>query len=141
MKPEGLRETEQSPLGRWPANVILDEAAGEMLDRQSGVLTSRFFYCAKVSKKERNLGCKDTEDRNCHPTVKPIKLMQYLVRLVTPPEGIVLDPFMGSGTTGCACAEVEREFIGIEKEDEYIEIAKRRIEHWKNKEKQHELFP
>ena len=71
---------------------------------------------------------------NFHPTVKPLKLMQYLVRLTrTPFGGTVIDPFMGSGTTGCACALEGREFIGIEKEAEYIEIAKKRIAYWQDK--------
>lgn len=67
---------------------------------------------------------------NFHSTVKPISLMRYLCRLITPPNGIVLDPFMGSGTTGCAAALEGFDFIGIEQDAEYIEIAKRRIEHW-----------
>jgi site-specific DNA-methyltransferase (adenine-specific) len=62
-----------------------------------------------------------------HPTVKPLALMRYLVKLVTRPGHVVLDPFMGSGTTGIACRELGREFIGIEKEAEYCEIARRRI--------------
>jgi len=69
--------------------------------------------------------------QNHHPTVKPIELMRYLVRLTkTPTGGVVLDPFMGSGTTGCACALEGRDFIGIEREPDYMEIARRRIEHW-----------
>ena len=74
--------------------------------------------------------------KNNHPTVKPIALMRYLARLTkTPTGGIVLDPFMGSGTTGCACALEGREFIGIEKEAEYIEIAKKRIAYWSKQPK------
>jgi len=114
---------------------------------------ARFFYCAKASKKERNMGCEGLEDRkmevdgdgrnqagfnsadrkpmlprkNHHPTVKPITLMKYLVKLISREGQTVLDPFLGSGTTGIACKELKREFIGIEKEKEYIEIAKRRI--------------
>jgi len=116
---------------------------------------ARFFYCAKASKSERNAGLEEIEPRlggsleggndkrngknkpqlsmrqNHHPTVKPIELMRYLVRLTkTPTGGIVLDPFMGSGTTGCACALEGREFIGIEKEAEYVEIAEKRIAYW-----------
>ena len=88
---------------------------------------ARFFYCAKASRSERNAGL----ENNGHPTVKPIALMRYLVRLTkTPTGGVVLDPFMGSGTTGCACALEGREFIGIEKEAEYVEIAKKRIAYW-----------
>lgn len=83
---------------------------------------SRFFYVAKASKRERGEG-------NGHPTVKPIRLMEYLVRLVTPPGGIVLDPFMGSGTTGVAARNLGFEFIGCEMDPQYLEIAKRRIEH------------
>jgi len=116
---------------------------------------SRFFYCAKANKKERNKGCegiskkprstankmmgqsgemktgsgkdRTTDFHNNHPTVKPIKLMQYLIRLVTPKGGIVLDPFLGSGTTAIACLKLNRKFIGIEKEEEYVKIAKARI--------------
>jgi site-specific DNA-methyltransferase (adenine-specific) len=72
-----------------------------------------------------------SEDRraaNHHPTVKPLTLMRWLVKLVAQPSDVVLDPFMGSGTTGVACAAEGREFIGIEREQEYITIAERRIE-------------
>ena len=69
------------------------------------------------------------EVENRHPTVKPLSLMVYLARLsATPTGGLVLDPFMGSGTTGMACKKVGREFIGIELDEGYFEIAKRRIE-------------
>ena len=71
--------------------------------------------------------------QNFHPTVKPIALMEYLVRLTkTPDGGVVLDPFMGSGTTGIACVNEGRDFIGIEQGEEYFEIAKRRIEYAQN---------
>ena len=113
---------------------------------------SRFFYCAKASRSERNAGCdnlpkgeapgskrsKPAEGRssalgeprsNFHPTVKPVKLMQYLIRLVAPKGATVLDPFMGSGTTGIAHKEGV-EFIGIEKDAEYIKIARARINHY-----------
>jgi site-specific DNA-methyltransferase (adenine-specific) len=91
---------------------------------------ARFFYCAKASRSERNAGL-DIAEQNLHPTVKPIALMRYLVRLTkTPTGGTVLDPFMGSGTTGIACALEGREFIGIEKEREYYEIAEKRINYW-----------
>jgi DNA modification methylase len=82
---------------------------------------ARFFYCAKTSKRERGEG-------NTHPTVKPIALMRYLCRLVTPASGIVLDPFMGSGSTGIAALQEGFSFIGIERELEYMAIAQRRIE-------------
>ena len=118
---------------------------------------ARFFYCAKASRSERNAGLegmpemigggmqgtadqtlltgsgniRNNKMQNGHPTVKPIELMRYLVRLTkTPTGGVVLDPFMGSGTTGCACALEGRDFIGIEREPDYMEIARRRIEHW-----------
>jgi site-specific DNA-methyltransferase (adenine-specific) len=81
---------------------------------------ARFFYCPKVSKSERG-------ENNTHPTVKPQELMKYLCRLVTPKGGIVLDPFMGSGSTGMACKDEGFEFIGIEREKEYFEIAEKRI--------------
>ena len=119
----------------------------------NGGSTSRFFYCAKASKRERNIGCEELEptrhaDRNIddgvggdnprnrtntpkqnfHPTVKPIALMEYLVKLVSREGQVVLDPFMGSGTTGMACKKLNRDFIGIEMMPEYMEIAKCRIE-------------
>lgn len=81
---------------------------------------ARFFYCAKASKSDR-------EDDNNHPTVKPTALMQYLCRLVTPPNGIVLDPFMGSGSTGKAAAIENFNFIGIEMDEKYFDIAKARV--------------
>ena len=90
---------------------------------------ARFFYCAKASRSEREAGL---EGNKCtHPTVKPIALMRYLCRLVTPPGGIVLDPFTGSGTTGCAATLEGFGFVGIEREAEYAEIARRRVEHWR----------
>jgi DNA modification methylase len=109
--------------GRWPANVILDEAAGEMLDEQSGENPSRFFYCAKASRSERG-------ECNHHPTVKPLDLMAYLCKLtMTPTGGTVLDPFCGSGSTIVAAIQVGREAIGIEKNPEYSEIARARVSH------------
>jgi site-specific DNA-methyltransferase (adenine-specific) len=83
---------------------------------------SRFFYCAKISTSERNAGAE-----NNHPTVKPKKLMSYFIKMITPPNGTVLDPFMGSGSTGIAARECNFGFVGIEKESEYFEIAKNRI--------------
>ena len=71
--------------------------------------------------------------QNHHPTVKPLALMEYLCKLTkTPTGGIVLDPFMGSGTTGMACVNTGRGFIGIEKEPEYFEIAEKRIQHFRS---------
>lgn len=182
--------------GRFPANVILDEEAGQILDEQSGVSqtkstkigftnaqednsffkgianqvtirhndiggASRFFYCAKASKKDRDEGLNNfeknksgslnfrnpslsgrsedalsvakmggiTESRaNFHPTVKPTDLMRYLCRLVTPKNGIVLDPYMGSGSTGKGAILEGFSFIGMELDKEYFNIAKARIE-------------
>lgn len=105
--------TTGSDRGRWPANVIHDGT----LDGQS---YAPFYYCAKASAKERG-------ESNGHPTVKPISLMRYLVRLVTPKGGVVLDPYMGSGTTGVACQAEGFEFIGIDREAEYIGIAQYRL--------------
>jgi DNA modification methylase len=117
---------------------------------------SRFFYCAKPSKRERDAGLdafpekqwvqwqtangtsvkpssmsagRNTTRANTHATVKPVVLMRYLCRLVTQKGGVVLDPFMGSGTTGVACMLEGFRFIGIDNEPEYIPIAQARIEH------------
>jgi len=87
---------------------------------------SRFFYCAKVSGKERHIGIAE----NNHPTVKPIELMKYLIKLVTPPNGHILDPFNGSGSTGCAAVELGFDYTGIELDPNYVEIATKRISHW-----------
>ena len=116
---------------------------------------SRFFYCAKTSRAERNAGLDDFEKkpllwssgeqspgtfqaegtekaaRNPHPTVKPINLMRWLIRLATPPGGTVLDPFLGSGTTGCAAALEGVSFVGVELDPDYFEIAKARIAFWR----------
>ena len=81
---------------------------------------ARFFYCAKASASER--------DGSTHPTMKPIALMRYLCRLVTPPNGTVLEPFAGSGTTAMACIREGFKYIAIERESEYCAIASRRIE-------------
>lgn len=111
---------------------------------------SRFFYCAKASRSERNEGLWQTKvqathrygagigegkdpdaptfNRNHHPTVKPVALMRWLVRLVARPGDTILDPFTGSGTTGVACIEEGREFVGIERELDYVEISRRRLE-------------
>jgi hypothetical protein len=204
-----------NPEGRFPANIIFDEEAGKILDKQSGITkgsgkptitkaglgggilgqydgrktmptakdiemvrnvgdsggASRFFYCPKASKKDRNEGCdglpqkanvfmspdsrmdkehyertspgmerfKTEPKSNYHPTVKPTDLCAYLIRLVTPKGGIVLDPFMGSGSMGKAAVREGMNFIGIEREEEYMEIAKSRIEHEQSKNK-HQQF-
>jgi site-specific DNA-methyltransferase (adenine-specific) len=150
---------EQHSQGRFPANIIHDgsEEVLEVFEE-----SSRFFYCAKASKAERNMGLDDYEEKqvtdgtirsnqetartfgansakrkNYHPTVKPIKLMEYLVRLVTPKEGIVLEPFAGSGTTLIACKQQGFNYIGIEREQEYCDIAEARL---KGVKVQGELF-
>ena len=110
--------------GRWPANVILDEYSAGELDEQSDA--SRFFYVAKASKRDRNEGL---EGSNLHPTVKPTTLMRYLVKLVTPPGGTVLDPFTGSGSTGKAAILEGFDFIGIELTEEYLPIIEARLAH------------
>jgi DNA modification methylase len=176
--------------GRWPANLILDEAAGALLDQQSGVRrpgehparsgsmgyhgggagtesgvrivldsggASRFFYCPKASRSEREAGLDHLptrvvdpsreEDaaardnprtgagrsgearRNHHATVKPIDLMRWLVRLVTPPGGMVLEPFAGSGTTPAACALEDVDCLAMELDADYVEIARARVAH------------
>mgnify|MGYP003332333382 FL=1 len=156
-------------VGRFPANVILDEEAGELLDNQApktgnaykatrkkkttggsgnswtnsgkeegesnGVYdglggASRFFYCSKVSAKERNIGT-----TNNHPTVKPIELMKWLIKLVSREGQTILDPFTGSGSTGIAAELLGREFIGIEMDADYCEIAEKRINAWKEDNK------
>jgi hypothetical protein len=142
--------------GRWPANVILDEDAAAALDAQSGVGgASRFFYTAKASRSEREAGLDGVEakreaDRtaddlpggdnprnltntarsNHHPTVKPIALMRYMIRLVVPRGAVVLDPFMGSGSTGCAAMVEGMQFVGIDITPEYVDIARRRLAWW-----------
>lgn len=136
-----------SVTGRWPANFVHDGLNAEEW--------SRFFYCAKASKSDRDDGVslaatsaaemvdRDADSagmnspragagrtsgaRNDHPTVKPTALMQWLVRLVTPPGGTVLDPFTGSGSTGKACMLEGFEFIGFEMDPHYCEIAEQRI--------------
>lgn len=156
------RETldERTYVGRWPANVALDEAAAARLDEQTGTLkgsgplnrnadkfrttygefkggdepadalygdeggASRFLYVAKPDQAERNVGL---DGRNPHPTVKPVALMRWLIRLVTPPGGTVLDPFTGSGTTGIAALREGYSFIGIEQDAEYVQVARARI--------------
>ena len=98
-------------MGRFPANVIHNGLEEDW---------ARYYYCPKTSKAEKG---KD----NSHPTVKPLKLMKYLCRLITPKGGTVLDPFMGSGSTGIAAKDEGFDFIGIEREKEYFEIAERRV--------------
>ena len=120
--------TKPNPNGRFPANVIHDgsnEAIAEFPG--NGIYNaSRFFYCAKPTEKERSSGL---DKRNEHPTIKPIKLLEHFCNLITPPNGIVLDPFIGSGSTAIACIKCGFKYIGIEIEEEYFNIAKQRIEY------------
>lgn len=106
--------------GRWPANVLLDEDSSALLDEIVGDNVSRFFYCAKATKKEKGAG-------NGHSTVKPLDLMRYLVRLVTPPGGLVLDQFMGTGSTGIAAVEQDFRFLGFDMKAEHVEMARARF--------------
>jgi DNA modification methylase len=150
--------------GRHPANVILGHDEGCEEERcapgcpvaaadacakegRARLELSRFLYCPKASRAERDAGCerlparaldlfpkaqgkrKPTQARNPHPTVKPLELMRWLVRLLCPPGGVVLDPTVGSGTTGAAAVLEGRRFIGIELEPAYMEIAAARIAH------------
>ena len=139
-----------TPAGRWPANVVLDEAAAARLDDEVGERPgggsirngrgmgyhggeairerepmgdtggpSRFFYTAKASSAER--------DGATHPTVKPLSLMRWLVRMVTPPGGLVLDPFAGSGTTLLAARQEHMRAIGIEQSEEYADMIAHRL--------------
>jgi hypothetical protein len=162
----GGQEAGQTPgqaLGRWPANVVLDDTTATILDEQSGTLTtgamngnrnapkfggaaastysggtftgeekarpgdsggaSRFFYCAKAPTKERPRH----DDGTAHPTVKPLTLMRWLVRLVTPPGGTVLEPFAGSGTTLEAALLEGFHAIGIEANEDYLPLIRQRL--------------
>ena len=151
-------------LGRWPANVIHDGSdevlegfpdtapsrqgkprgtakkglfANSEFNKvgtehnDNGGSAARFFYCAKASKSERNAGL---EESNTHPTVKPLALMRYLVRLVCPPNGVVLDPFLGSGTTAVAATLEGFEWIGCEMTEDYFPIIEARVE-WAQNER------
>lgn len=110
-----------SEAGRWPANVILDESQAAALDD-----SAKFFYCAKAPKSERPV-----VDGTAHPTVKPLALMRYLCRLVTPVGGTILDPFAGSGTTIEAARGEGFDVIGIEREADYLPLIQHRIDRYK----------
>lgn len=141
-----IENPEINPIGRFPSNVL-----GEIAEPYQ-----KYFYCPKVSRRERHIGFDLTTiptdpsgkydnggysgnqetlkaAGNNHPTVKPIELMKYLIKLITPAGGKVLDPFNGSGSTGCAAVELGYEYVGIELDANYVEIATKRIEAW-NKE-------
>lgn len=143
---------------RWPANVLHDGSSEAV---ESLGEAARFFYCPKASKRERNAGLDDFEEvvtdvlarhrsrrmeemkrpdgaepakgRNHHPCVKPLSLMKWLCRLITPPGGLILDPFLGSGSTGIAAMLEGFKFIGIERDEGYAEIARARLDHWSKK--------
>jgi site-specific DNA-methyltransferase (adenine-specific) len=143
---EGFPETGKSAGGRSYQNTNKmyeggwDGGEGSKIDPGFGDSGSaaRFFYCAKVSKKERNIG-QSTDGKNNHPTVKPVALMKYLITLITPKGGKVLDPFNGSGSTGMACVELGYEYTGCELDPDYIEISKARIEAWYAENKPEEV--
>jgi DNA modification methylase len=100
------------------------------------VSETRFLYSPKASRREREAG----DVKNVHPTVKPIALMRWLCRLVTPPNGLVLDPFNGSGSTGCAAVLEGFRYLGAELDAEYVEIARKRIAHWASQTPEPDLF-
>lgn len=155
--------------GRFPANIVLDKESAKILDDQNGNRVgglggvSRFFYCAKASGTEKDMGLERVKEKdnlsknyginkpnaikagnrnpekqrykvkNDHPTVKPIKLFEWLIGLVTKEEQVILDPFLGTGTTMIAANNTNRICVGIEKEKEYCKIAKKRVRYWKKK--------
>lgn len=144
--------------GRWPANVAMDTEAAAQLDQMAPGAPSRFFYTGKAAPSERAAGItgqgrqRDPSRHadqpsmnggegnpynrgaapaaNHHPTVKPLDLMQWLITLIVPPGGVVLDPFLGSGTTAAASAALYRPCIGIELDPDYVAIAAERCLHW-----------
>jgi site-specific DNA-methyltransferase (adenine-specific) len=144
---DGCRVPGEGAEGRWPANLVFTHAPGcgdgcapgcpvAALEEQARGASrfflqtewcpeeeAPFFYCAKPSTKERNEGC----GKNDHPTLKPLELMRYLVRLVTPPGGTVLDPFLGSGTTALACLEEGLSLVGMEQDEHYLSLAVQRL--------------
>jgi DNA modification methylase len=154
--------------GYWPAHLALSHAAGcadarctnecpaGLLDAaRPDLRPSRLCFCAKAQKHEREAGCDELPlradqlyshptprlRRNIHPTVKPVELMRWLVKLITPPGGVVLDPFTGSGSTGIAAVMEGREFLGIEREARYVDIACARLTHWAAGAAQEEVLP
>tara|TARA_R110000824_G_scaffold86945_2_gene214730 strand:+ start:140 stop:1612 length:1473 start_codon:yes stop_codon:yes gene_type:complete len=135
--------------GRWPANLILDEEAAAMLDGANPEGPARYFYTAKASRTEREAGLERFSEgrwtdgrkgvadypklrdkggrRNDHPTVKPVDLMRYCCTLITPPGGTILDPFMGSGSTGMAALDAGFQFVGVDLDPHYVALATARI--------------
>ncbi len=167
----GAMNTEAARVdGYWPAHLTLSHASGCTKARCTSECPaalidaarpdrrpSRLFFCAKASKQEREAGCEPLPAqsvklynghhhparlrRNTHRTVKPITMMRWLVKLVTPVGGVVLDPFAGSGTTGIAAVLEDRLFLGIEREGEYIDIACARLTHWAASAAQRAVLP
>lgn len=127
--PEGSR-SKSAPAGRFPANVLLDEHAAEEMDKQSDD-SSRFFpvfkYQAKAPKRERPVIEREDGTKIQHPTVKPVALLDWLVTLITPPDGLVLDPFAGTGTTLQAARNKGFRAIGVEQDAEYIQLINTRL--------------
>jgi DNA modification methylase len=144
--------------GRWPANLLLShgrDCSAEHCEPDCPISLlgdrHRFFYAAKAPRRERDAGCEQLPKQvvqtykigarnkrlreehpvaNFHPTVKPLDLMRWLVRLLTRKNGLVLDPFTGSGSTGAACVLEGVRFHGIEREPTYVPIARARISYW-----------
>jgi DNA modification methylase len=158
-RPRGMGETGEHGGDPMPNGPTYGDCGG----------ASRFFYTAKASRREREAGLERMPKKraamlnamgdnppesidpvserfttspaaNVHPTVKPIALMRWLCRLVTPPGGRILDPFTGSGSTGCAAVLEGFRFVGIEREAEYVEIAEKRIAHWHSERDLPDLF-
>jgi DNA modification methylase len=156
--------------GYWPPHVALThaDACGEttcapdcpagMVDAaRPDLLPTRLFFCSKATRAEREAGCEQLPRRlvqlytgkrhsprlvrNTHPCVKPLPLMRWLVKLVTPPGGVVLDPFSGSGSTGVAAVLEGRQFLGIEREGRFVDIACARLTHWAATAAQTEVLP
>jgi len=154
-----IDQTRVGEAGYWPAHVAIShspdcadtscatDCPAGMIDRaRPQTRPSRLFFCAKATRAEREAGCQQLPRRtvalytgkrhsqrvvrNVHPTVKPIELMRWLVRLAVPPGGIVLDPFTGSGSTGIAAVLEGRVFLGIEREARYVDVACARLTHW-----------
>lgn len=150
-------EADSGSEGYWPANVTLGhdlrclneqchpDCPVPLIDQFHSRPLSRMFHVAKATAAEREAGCEHLATSttpifgangsvkprsNHHPTVKPIELMRWLVRLTVPIGGVVLDPFTGSGSTGCAAVLENRPFIGLEREADYVDIARARLAHW-----------
>jgi hypothetical protein len=129
----GGESGEWNPTDRTTKKGQTIRGGGEEVGFGDAGTAARFFYTAKASRAERGEG-------NTHPTVKPLSLMSWLVKLVCPPGGVVLDPFLGSGTTVVACIAEKRRYIGIEREEKYLDIARDRIAEAKSRPPRREGF-